>query len=85
MNRDINPIEPVAVVPHDTNNLPDGIARCIRAGTGGDIQILTANGKTVVIPDVQDGVWEPIYVRRVFSTNTTATDILVGYSPNDIV
>jgi len=45
-------------------------------GTGGDLRVLTSSGDDVVFKNVADGSFLPVQVVRVFSTNTTASDIL---------
>ena len=72
-----HPQEAAAVTPHDSTLLTDpGI---LYVGTGGDVVVLTAGGQTVTFSNVPTGSFIPLQVRRVNSTNTTASDILVLY------
>ncbi len=72
------------VVPSDTDDLVD-VARMIRVGgTAGDVKVTTwgtdgTDGSTVVIKNMQLGESLPIWVKRVWSTGTGATNILVGW------
>jgi hypothetical protein len=52
---------------------------CIYIGTGGDIQVTMLGGQVVIFANVPDGTFLPIQVRRVWATNTNATDILALY------
>jgi hypothetical protein len=45
-------------------------------GTGGNVRVLTAGGNDVILNNVAAGTFIPIQVVRVYSTNTTASDIL---------
>ncbi len=45
-------------------------------GTGGDLRVLTAGGDDVIFTGFPDGGFLPVNVVRVFSTNTTAANIL---------
>lgn len=45
-------------------------------GGAGNIRVLTAGGDDVVFTGVLAGTFLPIQVVRVFSTNTTATNIV---------
>jgi hypothetical protein len=73
-----------AVVKSDTANIPsisgsDGVsteACVLYTGSGGIIRVLTAGGDDVTLNSVPAGVVLPIQVVRVFSTTTTATNIV---------
>lgn len=76
-----------AVTPSDTVNIPypgDNTASpdnakwpCVLyVGTGGILRIMTADGDDVTLQNVPDGSFIPIQVIRVFSSTTTATDII---------
>ena len=45
-------------------------------GTGGDVEVITLNGDTVVFHNVPTGTFMPIQVTRVKAANTTASDII---------
>lgn len=70
-----------AVTPSDTDNLvyaegTDEREAVLYVGTGGDLKILTEGGDEVTLPNVQDGSFIPISIKRVYSTDTTADDIV---------
>jgi hypothetical protein len=52
---------------------------CLFVGTGGDIQVTMLGGQTVIFANIPDGTFLPIQVRRVWASNTNATDILALY------
>lgn len=52
------------------------VCRALYVGTGGNMQVLTEKGQTVVLKNLPDGAIVPIRCTRVFTTNTTAADIL---------
>lgn len=70
-----------AVTPSDTINIPSingGINNgCVLyVGTPGNLKVLTVGGDEVVFPNIQAGTFVPVQVLRVFSTGTTATNIV---------
>ncbi len=74
-----------AVTPSDTANIPSvsGPAGetvnngCVLyVGGLGDVRVLTAGGDDVVLSAVPAGTFVPVNVVRVFSSNTTATNIV---------
>jgi hypothetical protein len=67
-----------AVTPNDGVDLTN-IARALYIGTGGDVKITTAGGDTVTLNDVQGGSILPIRTKRVFSTGTTASNMVAIY------
>ena len=46
------------------------------SGSGGDIRVLTSSGADLTFTGIAAGAFMPVQVKRVFSTGTTATDIL---------
>lgn len=66
-----------AVTPHDTNELSI-YSRALYVGTAGDLKVTTVGGDTVTITNAAVG-WHPIAVKVVFSTGTTASNIIAGY------
>ena len=71
------------VVPNDTTNIdypgsPDGLleAFVLYIGTGGNLRVLTASGDDVTFNNVLGGTFLPVQVIRVFSTGTTAGNIV---------
>jgi hypothetical protein len=69
------------VTPSDTVNIfyanaGDNQGNVLYIGTGGDLRVLTVSGDDIVFTNIQDGTFLPIQVLRVFSTNTTALNIV---------
>lgn len=70
-----------AVTPNDGADLA-GITRGLYIGGAGNVAVVfadDADGAVVILTGLATGVWHPVQVRRVMSTNTTATPILAGY------
>lgn len=73
-----------AVTPSDTLNIPspsteDGSGNngCVLyIGVTGDLKVTTVGGNDVTFVNVQGGTFFPIQVIKVFSTGTTATNII---------
>ena len=63
----------VAVSPSDTGEIR---ALALYVGGGGALRVLTADGDDVTLSGVPAGFLLPLEVRRVYSTNTTATNIV---------
>lgn len=64
-----------AVTPHDTNELAS-VSRALFVGGAGNLVCLMADGSTCTFTGVTAGSILPIRVRRVNSTNTTATNMV---------
>ena len=47
-------------------------------GGSGNIKVTTADDSTFTMVGVVAGVWHKIIIKRVWSTGTTATNILIG-------
>lgn len=47
-------------------------------GGSGNIKVTTADDSTFTMIGIVAGVWHKIIIKRVWSTGTTATNILVG-------
>jgi len=65
------------VTPSDTADLAQ-MARGLFVGVAGNVKITYADGTTDTLTNLVAGVWHPMYVKRVYSTGTTATDIHGG-------
>lgn len=71
-----------AVTPDDNNNIPyvgyptETWPCVLYTGSGDIIRVLTAGGDDVTFNNVPPGVVLPIQVIRVFSSTTTANDIV---------
>lgn len=69
-------MNPIAVVPHDSNLLPT-IPKGLWIGTGGDVTLRAVNGGVdVVFKAVPSGHILPVRAAAVRATGTTATDIV---------
>ena len=66
-----------AVTPNDGADLAH-VARALYVGSTGDIKIDTPNGDTVTFSAVPVGIF-PVRANRVYSTGTTATNIVALY------
>ena len=63
------------IEPHDTTALA-AIVRGIWVGTGGDVEIITPAGNTVVFLNVPDGTLLPVRATHVKDDNTDADDLV---------
>ena len=64
------------VTPHDTNDL-SYTTRALYIGGAGDVKVdMAGTGTAVTFAGVPAGTLLPIRVTRVYSTDTTATDIV---------
>ncbi len=70
----------VLVSPDNSNDLP-AVIRGISFATAGALKITTLDGTTTTIPSgaLAAGIIHPITIKRVWSTGTTAANI-VGYT-----
>jgi hypothetical protein len=67
-----------AITGNDSTNLTNNTI-ALYVGTTGNVKIDTVGGQTVTLKNLASGVWHPIQAKRVYSTDTTALDILGGY------
>ena len=67
-----------AVTPNDSADLA-GEAQALFVGVGGDINLTTVEGTTVVFVGLVAGVILPVRTKRVLATSTTATNIIALY------
>lgn len=77
----LQPARASVVTKSDTVDIPNPgngqVEGCVLyVGTGGVLRVLTAGGDDVTFRNVPNGTFLPVQVIRVFSTTTTATDIL---------
>lgn len=49
---------------------------CLFVGTGGDITVDTIQSKNVVFKNIPDGSILYVFITKVYSTGTTASDML---------
>ena len=73
-----NAYKAVAVTPNDSADLTD-VGAAIYVGGDGDLRVKMASGDIVTFSGVVAGTVLPILVDRVYSTSTTATNILALY------
>ena len=67
-----------AVTPSDTTNL--GPVRGIYAGVSGNIAVrCKGDAAPTTLVGIAAGVWHPMRAEYIYSTGTTATDIVAGY------
>lgn len=67
-----------AVTPHDTNNLTTEASKGLYVGGTGNLRVMTADGTELTFNSVPVGLF-PVAVKRVYSTSTTATNIVALY------
>lgn len=69
----------VIVTPSDSTDITGSNANTpatLFVGVGGNIDVVTIGGSTLLLKNIADGSFLPIQVTRVKATNTTATDIV---------
>ena len=71
-------IKSVDVTPDDDNDLSI-VGAILFVGTGGDVEVVTMAGDTVIYKNIGDATNMGIQVRRVKAANTTAQHILAQY------
>ena len=71
-------IKAVSITADDNADL-NIIGAVIFVGTGGNLSVVTVSGDTVIYKNLPDAYILPVQVRRVNSTNTTATDLIAQY------
>lgn len=67
-----------AVTPSDSTNLPNGDCVALYIGTAGTLRVMCVNGRDLTFAATVAGVL-PLKVRRVYSTGTSATNIVAMY------
>jgi len=65
------------VTPNDSADLAYA-TRAVYIGTAGDLKFTGLHGGTVTLTNAEIG-WHPIRAARIFSTGTTADDIVGAY------
>ena len=71
----------VLVSKSDTVNIPNTETRgcCLYVGSGGSMKVTLESGNTVVFDGINAGSFLPVLAIRVWSTDTTADNILALY------
>ena len=68
-----------SVTPADGSDLPDGPSMAVYIGGAGNLKVTTLKGDTLVISGLLAGCVYPFRVSRIWSTSTTATNIIAMY------
>ena len=66
-----------AVTPNDSTNL--SAPSVVYVGTSGNVKVTTAAGDDVTFTNIQSGGVIPVRVKRVWSTGTTASNMVRVY------
>lgn len=77
----LQPARAAVVTKSDTVDIPNPgngqVEGCVLyVGTGGILRVLTAGGDDVTLQNVANGTFIPLQVIRVFSSTTTANNII---------
>lgn len=64
----------IAITPADSDLAHP--VRCLYVGGNGNIKVITARNHTVTFVGISAGTILPVSVKRVFATDTTATNII---------
>lgn len=67
------------VTPADADFASSVMARALWVGGAGNVRVTTVQGDDVLFSGVAAGTVLPVSVKRVWSTNTTATLLIAGY------
>lgn len=67
-----------SVTLHDSNELTY-YCRALYIGTGGNLKVTTVDGSTVTFVGVPTGTILPVRAKIVFSTGSTASDVVALY------
>jgi len=66
-----------AIVPTQSDSANELYPGFIYVGTSGDVKVTTLDGDDVLFKAIAAGVVHPILVKRVWSTGTTAVNLLL--------
>lgn len=66
----------VPVTPSDVDDINP--CRALLVATAGVVKVTYSQG-TVDKVYLEAGIWQPMYVKRVWAANLTATDVHAGY------
>lgn len=72
-----HPQNAASVTPNDSTDLSN--AGILYVGGAGDVRVNTAAGQNITFSGMTAGSFLPVQVTRVYSTNTTATNLIVLY------
>lgn len=76
---DNNAVSAVAVTPNDSTNLTTGATKGIYVGVSGDLKVTMYDDTVITFVGISNGVFQPITVKRIWATGTTATSIVAVY------
>jgi hypothetical protein len=62
----------------DSDELTNGVCQAVLVAAAGNVKVTYVNG-TVDTVYLAAGGWHPMSVRQIWSTDTTATGVQVGY------
>lgn len=79
MNSLIIPLEHLVSITKSDATVYSPPLRALYIGGAGDVKIKDAMGNTVTLTNLAAGVVHPIRATMVYSTDTTATDIVGAY------
>lgn len=72
----------IVVTTSDTVSIPyptGKTGRGLMIGGAGNVSVVMADGSTLTLVGLAQGIWHPMNVTRVNSSNTTATNICAAY------
>lgn len=73
------PVTDCQVVTPSDSTVFSVTSRCVYIGTGGDLAVVMAGGQTVIFKNCSAGQLLPLRVKSIMATNTTASDIVIGW------
>jgi hypothetical protein len=76
-----------SITPDDSNDITlggtaiDGLDNgvCPYVGTTGDVKVTMVGGQVVTFTNVQGGTFMPIQIKKLWSSDTTASDFVALY------
>lgn len=63
----------------DGTDLTNGVCRGVYVGTSGHVKMTMRNGSVITKKNVAAGMTHPWQAKRIWSTGTTAADVVVDY------
>lgn len=66
------------ITPSDVDDLPHPTV-AIYVGIAGNIKLDLIGGDTITLTNLAAGAWHPISATKVYTTDTTATEIVGAY------
>jgi len=78
-HKTLPPNRGATITPHDTNEL-GYVTNAIWIGGDGNVKLVTEGGDTVTLTAAKAGSLIPVRAKQVFSTLTTATNLVALWS-----